>query len=149
MSTRATVSVEYKNNFVDSFYKHHDGYIKGGLGELLMNFVSVCKTLDAENFLADFKDFVENTEINSVEVTEMEKINASENSADLHRLHGDTEYHYTICPSKFGWALLVQRRDYDNGFQNGTENTKTGHWTDFASNEMLGFSGTLYTQKLA
>lgn len=149
MSTRATIEVKYTEEFSDSFYKHHDGYVKGGLGELLMHFVSVNKSMDVGSFLPKFQEFVANTEINSVEVKEIEKINTLNEPTADYRLHGDTEYHYTICPSNFGWALMVQRRDYSDGAQNGTDQTKTGHWTDFASNEMLGFSGTLYTQKLA
>ena len=45
-------------------------------------------------------------------------------------------------PSMSGWLLTVQKRDYDDSAQNGTDQTKTGHWTDFATRESIARFGT-------
>jgi hypothetical protein len=46
-------------------------------------------------------------------------------------------------PSVKGWILTVQKRDYTDAVQNGTDLTKTGHWTDFAVREIIGRVGVL------
>jgi hypothetical protein len=144
MSTRSTIEVRYtagatkEIGYGDSFYKHHDGYIKGGLGELLIHFITYTETLNLD-FYGKFREFVRNTEINSVEVEELEKLN----NVESYRQHGDTEYHYTIMPSNKGWLLTVQERDYTDSAQNGTDQTKTGHWTDFAPRKTIGRAGIL------
>jgi hypothetical protein len=144
MSTRSTIEVRYTGGatkeigYGDSFYKHHDGYIKGGLGELLIHFITYTESLNL-NFLGKFQEFVRNIEINFVEVEELEKLN----NVESYRQHGDTEYHYTIMPSNKGWLLTVQERDYNDSAQNGTDQTKTGHWTDFAPRKTIGRCGVL------
>ena len=146
MSTRSTIEVRYtagatkEIGYGDSFYKHHDGYIKGGLGELLIHFITYTKALNLD-FLAKFKEFAQEHRINAVadDVNRLEKLE----NVESYRQHGDTEYHYTIMPSNKGWLLTVQERDYTDSAQNGTDQTKTGHWTDFAPRKIIGRAGIL------
>ena len=80
MSTRSTIEVRYtagatkEIGYGDSFYKHHDGYIKGGLGELLIHFITYTKALNLD-FLAKFKEFAQeqSLEIKTI-CTRVEKI---------------------------------------------------------------------------
>ena len=62
MSTRSTIEVRYTANvtketgYGNSFYKHHDGYVKGGLGELLIYFITYTKSMDIGSFLTKFQE---------------------------------------------------------------------------------------------
>tara|TARA_R100001463_G_scaffold39743_2_gene84873 strand:+ start:8495 stop:8947 length:453 start_codon:yes stop_codon:yes gene_type:complete len=146
MSTRSTIEVRYSatatkdSGFGESFYKHHDGYIKGGLGELLIHFVTYTN-MPKMTFLNRFQEFAKEHRINAVadDVNRLEKLD----NVESYREHGDTEYHYTIMPSNKGWLLTVQERDYTDSAQNGTDQTKTGHWTDFAPRKTIGRAGIL------
>lgn len=145
MSTRSTIEVRYtgnadkENGYGDSFYKHHDGYIKGGLGELLQHFVAFAGPLDWGKFKSSFSSFAKENRVNSVAdyVDEIEKLDNVESYKD----RGDTEYHYTIMPSTTGWILTVQQRDYEDERQN----IEDVHWTEFATRTIIGRKGLIYT----
>ena len=95
--------------------------------------------MDIGSFLPKFQEFVKETNINSVEVEEVEKLE----NVESYRQHGDTEYHYTIMPSMNGWKLTVQERDYNDERQN----LEDKHWTDFATRSTIGRSGLLMPVK--
>ena len=147
MSTRSTIEVRFTADakkgvgLGDSFYKHHDGYIKGGLGELLQHFVAYADSLDWGKFKSSFSEFVKENRVNSVAdyVDEIEKLDNVESFKD----RGDTEYHYTIMPSMNGWKLTVQQRDYDDERQN----LEHVHWTDFAERKTIGRKGLLFSSE--
>lgn len=151
MSTRATITVRMNDGNNLSFYKHHDGYINGGLGEALMNYVSV-RDLEKEPFTKySFIDFVTESEVvNPIGFDKIETIKSESFLGDEHKLHGDTEYHYTIRKNKNSGRvfLYVQKRDYNDMEQNEA-NSSNGHWTDVAPFELIGISGILFTHKLA
>ena len=153
MSTRATITVKMNDGNNVSFYKHHDGYVKGGLGEALMNFISVAD-LEKEPFTKyNFLNFVNESDVvNPTGFEEIEIIkNEYWNNGEEFKSHGDTEYHYTIMRAKENGSifLFVQKRDYNNGAQNGADKTETGHWTDFAEKGLIGLSGLLFDHKIA
>ena len=150
MSTRATITAKMKDDVWVSFYKHHDGYIRGGLGEVLMNFVTHHDNKKESFTRSNFIEFVNELGPNIDSLYDMDKIeriidpldeDIKTNGLGSYKLHGDTEYHYTFDRLHGKTFLFVQKRDYENGAQNGTENTKTGHWTDFADKELIGVSG--------
>ncbi len=143
MSTRATITAKMKDDTWVSFYKHHDGYIKGGIGEALMQFVTYNDKNNESFTRSNFIEFVNELRPNFVfDANNVERI-AKGNNQELEsfKLHGDTEFHYTFDRLHGKTFLFVQRRDWENGAQNGTENTKTGHWTDFAEKELIGVTG--------
>lgn len=141
MSTRATITAKMKDDVWVSFYKHHDGYIKGGLGEALMNFVTHSDPKKESFTRSSFIEFVDELGPNFVfDATNVERI-VEGNFLGSYKLHGDTEFHYTFDRLHGKTFLFVQRRDWEDGAQNGTENTKTGHWTDFAEKELIGVTG--------
>ena len=98
MSTRATITVRQNDGSFSSFYKHHDGYLNGGLGEALMNFISVVD-LEKEPFTkSSFINFVKESEvINPYGIENIERIKSEFWGVGAeHKAHGDTELHYTI-----------------------------------------------------
>jgi hypothetical protein len=120
MSTRATITVKQPEGGYLSYYKHHDGYISGGLGEALMHYVSYSDPVLCKFTKEDFVDYVEKTEcVNSyffdqdVELIEGDiELWASEQ----YKVHGDTEYHYSVEIGKGNkYYLFVQERDYTDG----------------------------------
>ena len=145
MSTRSTIEIRYtanadkENGYGDSFYKHHDGYIKGGLGELLQHFVAYADSHDWGKFKSSFLSFARENKVNSVAdyLDEIEKLDNVESFKD----RGDTEYHYTIMPSMKGWVLTVQERD----FEDERQNLEDVHWTDFAKRKTIGRKGLLFS----
>ena len=140
MSTRATIEAKMNDGVNVSFYKHHDGYIRGGLGEALINFVTY-KDKNKESFTrSSFIEFVDELEPKMVGMEKVERI-VEGNFLGSYKLHGDTEFHYTFDRLHGKTFLFVQIRDYENGAQNGTDQTETGHWTDFAEKELIGVSG--------
>lgn len=143
MSTRATITAKMKDDVWVSFYKHHDGYIKGGLGEALMNFVTHNDPKKESFTRSSFIEFVDELEPKIIGLYDLDKIEriVEGNFLGSYKLHSDTEFHYTFDRLHGKTFLFVQKRDYDNGAQNGTENTKTGHWTDFAEKELIGVTG--------
>lgn len=157
MSTRATINIETSSEGSVSIYKHHDGYIKGGLGEALMNFMTYATVIfTAKEFIAEFVDFINN----DCDLSEFNSNGYQENNFDIvesvywageeYKSHSDTEYHYTLSlRHNNGYALFVQKRDYENGSQNGADKTETGHWTDFAEKELIGLSGLFFDHKIA
>tara|TARA_Y100000004_G_C8920176_1_gene415062 strand:+ start:767 stop:1234 length:468 start_codon:yes stop_codon:yes gene_type:complete len=140
MSTRATITAKMKDDVWVSFYKHHDGYIVGGLGEVLMNFVTYNDPKKESFTRSSFLEFVDELE---PKVVGMEKVERIMDGPWLgsYKLHGDTEFHYTFDRLQGKTFLFVQRRDYENGAQNGASNSETGHWTDFAEKNLIGVSG--------
>lgn len=60
--------------------------------------------------------------LHELEVIYIDNTNNNDNKHS-YRVHGDTEYHYTIENG----SLFVQVRDYENAEQNGDL-----HWTNFA-----------------
>ena len=146
MSTRATITAkmndkEDKMNHVwVSFYKHHDGYIKGGLGEALMNFVTYNDPKKESFTKSSFLQFIDELEPKMVGMEKVERVMDGQ-WLGSYKLHGDTEYHYTFDKLHGKTFLFVQERDYTDSAQNGTDRTETGHWTDFAEKTLIGVSG--------
>ena len=154
MSTRATMQIETNNGAVTSYYKHHDGYIKSGLGEALMNFVLYTKRFQyASEFMASFFSFLKEVdELNSAgfELENFEKIDSDFYEGEEFKLHGDTEFHYTIVISKGNeMYLFVQKRDWANEEQNRLNSDENFHWTDAADKELIGKSGLFFDHKIA
>jgi hypothetical protein len=139
MSTRATIQLIDDNGTEVSIYKHHDGYIKGGLGELLMNFVAYSGDLTAATFVKKFTEFVNDSKINSVTVEEMETIShlpKEMRDSNGYVLHGDTEFHYTI---KNG-LLFVKEKEWDDEDMFSDDY----HWTEVAKNRPLARAGFFF-----
>ena len=75
MSTRATIEAKMNDGVNVSFYKHHDGYIKGGLGEALMNFVTHNDPKKESFTRSSFIEFVDELGPNFVfDATNVERI---------------------------------------------------------------------------
>ncbi|QDP60665.1 MAG: hypothetical protein Unbinned1469contig1000_44 [Prokaryotic dsDNA virus sp.] len=162
MATRATITVETKKENDVSIYKHYDGYIKGGLGEMLMKFVSVTKAKNtAEELINDFVEFCKaefgGKPADNVYGSGFDKKNFERVESEYwlegqeFKSHSDTEFHYSlkIGNNNSDIILFVQRRNYNDDFQNGTELTRTGHWTDFAVLECIGRTGNFFDYKVA
>ena len=157
MSTRATIAIETKEEKnVVSIYKHNDGYVKGGLGQALMEFVLYAMAFKtAEKFIIDFVEFCREQE--GDKYFGFRQYNFERIDSDFwpkgqeFKSHSDTEYHYTLAIGKDNksYFLFVQKRDWENGAQNGASQTETGHWTDFADKELIGKSGLLFDHKIA
>ena len=144
MSTRATITAKMPEGGYVSFYKHHDGYIENGLGEALMQFVAFADYQQEPFTLETFTQFVNDTKcVNPVGFDEIEIIKSNYDlwAQEQFKSHADTEFHYTIERRNGKNYLLVQKRDWENGSQNGANLTETGHWTDFAEKEMIGATG--------
>ena len=135
MSTRATIQVKGAEESI-SIYKHHDGYVKNGLGEYLGIFMSHAESskntfgsiarMQPTSFPSRFsawglQQFGSQAYLHELQVIALETLCNVEQ--DTYMRHGDTEYHYTIENGK----LFVQVRDWDNMEQNGDK-----HWTLFA-----------------
>lgn len=135
MSTRATIQVKGAEESI-SIYKHHDGYVKNGLGEYLGIFMSHAESskntfgsiarMQPTSFPSRFsawglQQFGSQAYLHELQVIALETHCNVEQ--DTYMRHGDTEYHYTIENGK----LFVQVRDWDNMEQNGDK-----HWTLFA-----------------
>ncbi len=148
MSTRATITAEMTDGVWVSFYKHHDGYIRGGLGEALMNFVTYNDPKKESFTKSSFINFVNELEPKMIGMEKVERI-VEGNFLGSYKLHGDTEYHYTFQKLNGSSFLFVQKRDFENGAQNGASQTETGHWTDFAEKELIGLSGLFFDHKIA
>ena len=153
MSTRATINIETSSEGSVSIYKHHDGYVKGGLGQALMEFVLYARGFNnSKGFLKDFVTFTNADEkVFGFELNAFGKIHSDFwAKGEEFKSHSDTEYHYTLSlRHNNGYALFVQKRDYENGSQNGADKTETGHWTDFAEKELIGLSGLFFDHKIA
>ena len=144
MSTRATITAKMPEGGYVSFYKHHGGYIENGLGEALMQFVAFADYQQEPFTLETFTQFVNDTKcVNPVGFDEIEIIKSNYDlwAQEQFKSHADTEFHYTIERRNGKNYLLVQKRDWENGSQNGANLTETGHWTDFADKEMIGATG--------
>jgi hypothetical protein len=135
MSTRATIQVKGAEESI-SIYKHHDGYVKNGLGEYLGIFMSHAESskntfgsiarMQPTSFPSRFsawglQTFGSNAYLHELQIIALETDSNTENNTYMR--HGDTEYHYTIENGK----LFVQVRDWDNKEQNGDK-----HWTLYA-----------------
>ncbi len=152
MSTRATIQVIGAEESI-SIYKHHDGYVKNGLGEYLGIFMSHAESskntfgsiarMQTKNFPSRFsawglQQFGSQAYLHELQVIALELTNPKYDIKDGHLYrrqntymrHGDTEYHYTIENGK----LFVQARDWDNKEQNADKNGiyHWSHWTLFA-----------------
>lgn len=142
MSTRATIEVKGKDGSSISIYKHHDGYVKNGLGEQLAVYLMHCEStkdnfgsiprLRPNSFPSRFSAWGIQQFGAMAHLHELEVIDYNDKfGLQLYTKHGDTEYHYTIENG----SLFVQVRDYENAEQNGDL-----HWTYFAEKVELANS---------
>ena len=140
MSTRATITAKMKDGVWVSFYKHHDGYITSGLGEVLMNFVTYNDEKKESFTRSSFLEFVDELEPKIIGMEKVERI-VDGNFLGSYKLHGDTEFHYTFDKLHGKPFLFVQKRDWNNEEQYQASISETGHWTDFAEKELIAVSG--------
>lgn len=126
MSTRATIRVmtkDWRSNddvkLVD-LYKHHDGYIKRGLGEILIDFfINGYGNVSDEKFVGEFSQwFLRAYNISSeLEIT------------DNAEYHSDTEYFYTVYPQQK--KVTVKLVSYSN------DDVYCCHWSNRANEFVL------------
>jgi len=86
MSTRANIIIK-GNEYIPTthYYKHHDGYVTNGLGEMLADFVQDNKNLANEEFITKF---ICNSIVKFGRVSNVEEIKITDS------VHGDVEYVY-------------------------------------------------------
>lgn len=94
MSTRANIIVK-GNEYIPTthYYKHHDGYIENGLGEMLTLFVKDTKNIPNEKFMSMFicdsmVKFGQRSNVQEISITDS--------------VHGDVEYVYEYDNNTLG-----------------------------------------------
>jgi hypothetical protein len=123
MSTRATIRVmdiDFKGNEVKlvDLYKHHDGYIKRGLGSTLVDFfINVSTSNDL--FVCDFITWYSN------QYNENARLEITDNA----EYHSDTEYFYTVYPQQK--KVTVKLVSYSN------DDVYCCHWSNRANEFVL------------
>lgn len=112
MSTRANIIVK-GNEYLPTthYYKHHDGYIQNGLGEMLAEFVENNKTnkafskhLSNDNFMTQFIlysfiKFGTRSNVEEIEITDS--------------VHGDVEYVYEYDKDTLGVYIRGENWELD------------------------------------
>ena len=94
MSTRATIrvmDVDFKGHEVKlvDLYRHSDGYLENGLGTALVDFIINVRTHN-DMFVCDFITWYRD------QYNENARLEITDNA----EYHSDTEYFYTVFPSK-------------------------------------------------
>ena len=94
MSTRANIIVK-GNEYIPTthYYKHHDGYITNGLGEMLADFVKDTKDITNEKFMTKF---ICHSIVKFGRVSNVEEIGITNS------VHGDVEYVYEYDNNTLG-----------------------------------------------
>jgi len=104
MSTRANIIVEGTSETPKTiYYKHHDGYIVGGLGEQLAEFEKDNENINANNFMTKFIAYQiqkngTNSYVQEIQLTD--------------QVHGDIEFVY-VFNAKTGLGVYV-RESFEN-----------------------------------
>tara|TARA_B100000519_G_scaffold190004_1_gene189081 strand:- start:237 stop:635 length:399 start_codon:yes stop_codon:yes gene_type:complete len=104
MGTRANIIVEGTNETPKTiYYKHYDGYINGGLGEQLAEFVKDNEDIRANEFMTKFivyqiQKYGTNSYVENIQLTD--------------QVHGDIEFVY-VFNAKTGLGVYV-RESFEN-----------------------------------
>mgnify|MGYP003119962764 FL=1 len=104
MGTRANIIVEGTNETPKTiYYKHYDGYINGGLGEQLAEFVKDNEDIRPNEFMTKFivyqiQKYGTNSYVENIQLTD--------------QVHGDIEFVY-VFNAKTGLGVYV-RESFEN-----------------------------------
>jgi len=104
MGTRANIIVEGTNETPKTiYYKHYDGYINGGLGEQLAEFVKDNEDIKPNEFMTKFivyqiQKYGTNSYVENIQLTD--------------QVHGDIEFVY-VFNAKTGLGVYV-RESFEN-----------------------------------
>ena len=102
MSTRANIVVEGGEVYPTiTYYKHHDGYIEGGLGEMLAEFVKDNIDIDKAKFMSQFIIYISKKYGDSANIKEIEVTSS---------VHGDIEYMYQFKDNELGVYIREEWR---------------------------------------
>ena len=115
MSTRANIVVEGGEfSPTITYYKHHDGYIEGGLGGYLAEFVKDNIDIDESKFMTQFIIYISRKYGESANLQEIE-VNSS--------VQGDIEYMYQFKNNELGVYIREEWRE-DNPFEENYKDWK-------------------------
>ena len=136
MSTRSTITLSYRDEEtkygigeykkIGTFYHHHDGYIKGGIGMTLAKFCANAEGVTPENMLAKLQEFSKKP--HQYDLKNMQK-------TSYYQDHGDTEFHYEVQLwnnklSVWGFSR-IWNEDMQNAYVESIGENRTPHWTNF------------------
>tara|TARA_R100001591_G_C4273902_1_gene163221 strand:+ start:234 stop:629 length:396 start_codon:yes stop_codon:yes gene_type:complete len=103
MGTRANIIVEGTNETKTIYYKHYDGYINGGLGQQLAEFVKDNEDITPNEFMTKFIVYqIQKNGTNSY----VQEIRLTD------QVHGDIEFVY-VFNAKTGLGVYV-RESFEN-----------------------------------
>ena len=107
MSTRANIIIK-GNEYIPTthYYKHHDGYVTNGLGEMLADFVQDNKNLANEEFITKF---ICNSIVKFGRVSNVEEIKITDS------VHGVVEYVYEYDNNTLG--VYIRGNNWKEGEQ--------------------------------
>lgn len=109
MSTRANIIVK-GNEYIPTthYYKHHDGYIENGLGEMLALFVKRATNIPNEKFMSKFfynsiVSFGSSSNVQEISITDS--------------VHGDVEYVYEYDNNTLGVYIRGENWELDEDYK--------------------------------
>ena len=109
MSTRANIIIK-GNKYIPTthYYKHHDGYIENGLGEMLALFVKDTKNIPNEEFMSKF---IYNSIVAFGSSSNVQEISITDS------VHGDVEYVYEYDNNTLGVYIRGENWELDEDYK--------------------------------
>lgn len=109
MSTRTNIIVK-GNEYIPTtyYYKHHDGYITNGLGEMLADFVKDTKDITNEKFMTKF---ICNSIVKFGQRSNVQEISITDS------VHGDVEYVYEYDKNTLGVYIRGDNWELDEDYK--------------------------------